>query len=193
MLNKFLDYLYTYDKSKETIRSYRVQMERFIKFLHPTPLTDVKTSDIMDYISYMKHKEKAAASINLAISAIKTFYMWANKKAELMIENPALEITNIKIPDRSPEFHDLEEMKQIFDCIESHSSNKERDRALIMVLAICGLRNSEVSNLNVSDIEDNKGGFRIIGKGSVEGFVMMSDAVEKAVRECPVHQDSVLT
>ena len=82
---------------------------------------------------------------------------------------------NIRIKGREnklPETISIEEMNIIFDYLnkQNHPTAK-RDIAIIEILYGCGIRISELVNLNTSDIDNTESIIRCIGKGQKERLI----------------------
>lgn len=58
-------------------------------------------------------------------------------------------------------------------------NSKERDYAILTLFLNCGLRLSELANINVDDIKDDK--LTVIGKGNKQRTVYLNDACINAI------------
>ena len=70
--------------------------------------------------------------------------------------------------------------------------NEKRDYAILMLFLNCGIRRSELVNLNLSDVYEDR--IRVIGKGNKERFVYFGSACRKAIDAyLPERNQKVLT
>ncbi|WP_322622756.1 tyrosine-type recombinase/integrase, partial [Aedoeadaptatus coxii] len=121
-------------------------------------------------------------------------------KIELLEKNPTENIDMPKIERSLPVYLTLEEAVHLLNTVEN-SKQKEiyrlRDYAITTLFLNCGLRLSELANLNIADLnKDNT--LRIMGKGSKERLVYLNNSVQEALRgylrkrnELEVDQDAL--
>lgn len=75
------------------------------------------------------------------------------------------------------------ETKELLSVGENKSPQAIRDRAIMSLLLGCGLRRSEITNIELKNVHLAEGRIRLIGKGNKERDVFMNDAVKAAVSE----------
>ncbi len=105
------------------------------------------------------------ASVHAYIRAVRGFLNWCEREGEAVAARPALP----RLPRRVLDVLDREEVKQLIA-----GAPAERDRLILDILANCGLRNSELCSLTITDLVRRDRGqtfLRVQGKGARERLV----------------------
>ena len=138
----------------------------------------VSLSEIYDYLIFLsRERQLNTASLARKIAAIRSFYRYLTSKAHLLEENPVQELDSPRMKKTLPRYLTLEESLALLDAVQG--KNKERDYCILMLFLNCGLRISELVNLNVSDIQGDT--IRVLGKGNKERIGVLSDRACHAV------------
>ena len=149
----------------------------------------VTLNEVYDYLSWLtRDKEKftkarseeyglTASSRARKISARRSFYKYLTVKVHLLSENPIQDLDTPKGKKTLPRYLTLEESQRLLSAVDGR--NKERDYCILCVFLNCGLRISEICNLNLSDIRSDH--LRVFGKGSKERIVYLNDATCDAI------------
>ena len=161
--------------SNNTISSYGLELEKYKEYLKEQKiyLKDVNTSDIKEYLKYLKKKELTEKSIAHSISVIRSFYKF------LIIEkyiknNPALDIELPKLTRTLPKVLSEEEIFKLLD-IDLKDKFSYRNKAMMELMYGTGLRVSELVNLKIMDLDLENCIVRTIGKGSKERIIPLGD------------------
>lgn len=162
--------------SQDTIRAYKRTSMYFINWLIQHGITPEKATenDAREYVSELYQLGMKRDNVNQRISGARAFYATAIALSEYAGENPLLNIHGrISSDETVPHFFSNEEVKKIFDECET-----DRERALILVMAIEGLRTIEVTRMEVRDYDRKTGRIRIHGKGDRDAWIYPSDATQ---------------
>jgi integrase/recombinase XerC len=102
---------------------------------------------------------------------------------EGMIEsNPALLVSAPKLPKRLPRVPTMEEMNAALDAATSEDGSfAERDRLILELLYGCGIRNSELTGINLDDMHLRQGVILVRGKGKKQRLVPFGEAAREAL------------
>lgn len=174
--------------SDNSVQAYLSDIDKLNKYLEPLHIlpADVKLQDIQGFINYIAEIGLSAASQARIISGIRGFYDYLLAE-NIINSNPTelLEMPNIgrKLPDTLS----YEEIEKIISFIDLTKPEGERNKAMIEVLYGCGLRVSELVNLQLSNIYFNDKFIRIIGKGNKERLVPVGNAVLKQINNYLEH------
>lgn len=147
ILNVYFGSLLTEGKSVNTVRSYR---NLLLKFLHDTekPFVEIKHYDVLTWLAKQQQSITLITCENYR-SYLSAFYRWLFVE-ELIDKNPMDKIKPIHFDKGvKKEFSEVE-----IDKLRS-SCKTLRDRALFEFLLSSGVRVSEASNMNISDINFN--------------------------------------
>lgn len=151
--------------SVTTIINYQYELRRFLKFTQKNVLK-VSTADVRQYLAAYGHLKSGTIATKLTI--ISAFYAWLVRE-EILLKSPTVKIKTPKIPKRLREGLTIEELE-----IVRESCNTLRQRALVEILYSTGCRLSELSALNISDVDWQDMSIIVFGKGSKERKVFLS-------------------
>ncbi len=132
------------------------------------------------------HEQKIAnRSINRKISALKSLFNFLRKRHGLKV-NPLRKIINPKVEKRLPLTVRKEHMAILLQSGEKtdidHPFSSCRNALIIDILYSCGLRRSELLQLQLKDIDFSRGLLRVEGKGKKERWVPIAPALIKNIR-----------
>ncbi len=177
--------------AKNTLISYRRDLERFLKYLAENSLELAKiTPELMaEYVAWLRGKNStqpplAEASIARAVVAIRNLYAFeAKENSEL---NLLRDFHPPKIPKRLPKALTINDISALIAAASSAADPiAPRDAALIELLYASGARISEIVQLNLSDIsklqELNSFAIKLKGKGGKERVVPIGKYAREAI------------
>lgn len=205
-VNSFLDYSITIlNKSPNSIKEYNYDLVNFLKFIKiEFKLTDEKDyskidisdlsldvikkitlEDIHKYISYMATELRSKPATRARkVSTIRIFFKYLSNKAKLIEVNPAQNLETPKLEKRIPKYLSLDESKKLLEVVQSDDNrNSERDYAIITLFLNCGMRLSELVNINIKDITFSESKLNVIGKGNKERTIYLNKACVSAINE----------
>lgn len=173
-LKEYLNYLaIERGCSRNTVAAYKRDLERYIASLDEAGICspdDIERKHIEAHIQDLYHKELAASSIERAISAIKGFHRFMVAE-RITTAHPAADLPLPKKPERLPDVLSLEQAASLCDQSFALTATGQRDHAIIEVLYGCGLRVSELCDLELSRVYLDEGLLRVVGKGNKERIV----------------------
>lgn len=188
----FLNYLHTMkNASDETIKSYNSDLRVFFKFIKQykkSPcistrlIKSLKISDLYAFIAYTE-KELNNVAITRArkIACLKSYFHYLYKKSKLINEDIAEELESPKLEQKKPITLNIEQSKKLLNSSYSGYINEIRDRCILTLFLNCGLRLSELCNIKLSGIKDDK--IIIFGKGSKERICYLNSDALKTIAE----------
>jgi integrase/recombinase XerC/integrase/recombinase XerD len=178
------------DARADTVRTYKVHFQQWVNWcllqgLTPSTATE---SDVKAYRQSLLEDGKKHSTISLKLTIIRRFYDAAKKKGYIDT-NPAEDVKPPK--DRaagqdSMRYLRAGELELLIRALPTQKGVKAlRDRAMVALMALEGLRVVEVHRANITDIEEVSGGVaRILvhGKGK-DAFIYPSDNTLRVLRE----------
>lgn len=175
-LDIFSTYMEDLGYSDFTISSYIGDAEIFLTFLYEKwddfpSLSDIKPKNIQEFLRKTQ-KGNAKSTRNRRLMALRTFYK-SLVKSEFLTFNPAAEVDMAKVEKNSlPTYLNDEELETFFHCIKEDSFYI-RNKCILMLMGLAGLRVIEVNNLNVTDIIRNPEdpGIQVSGKGNKVRYI----------------------
>ena len=156
--------------STHTMDAYKRDINQYLVYLGDLDiknLSDVKSTHIRDYIRILSDRGMAPASISRIISSIRTYYRFLSSE-NILDENPVLLINNPKLPKKLPDILSEKEISLIINAIQESSQFYQRDKAIIELLYSCGIRVTELCNLEMSNLFIDEDLIRVMGKGNKE-------------------------
>lgn len=182
MIKEFEKYLLLERRySDKTARAYITDIEQFYNFLQISQ--DIIINDykkVRAWIVYLiEQQEISKKSVNRKIASLKSYYKFLilQKKIEI---NPLEKISTLKIPIRLPEFVPEQDFDH-FDDFFTNDFKGLRDKMIIEVLYLTGIRRSELVNLKNSDIDLSNNQFKVLGKRKKERLIPITDYLKDQI------------
>ena len=155
--------------SDNSVQAYIRDIKKFANYAIPLDISELKVTrkDISNFLAEIKNNNISARSQARIISGIKAFYKYLIMEDYLKI-NPTELIETPKIGLKLPNTLSLIEIDKLIEAVDLSNKQGERNRAIIETLYSCGLRVSELINLQLSNIHFKEGYLKVIGKGDKE-------------------------
>lgn len=172
MLDKFLKYCIAEKRfSEHTVIAYEKDLVQFFEFsgLDKSNISEVNNQLIRGWIVSLIEGDYTAISVNRKISTLRTFFKWLLKEGLIQID-PMKSITGPKVSKSLPSFAQQRELSnEVLEPIFSNDFEGVRDRLMFELLYQTGIRSSELINLKVNDIQNEK--IKVLGKRNKERFI----------------------
>lgn len=178
--------------SRLTAKEYKQDLNLFAKYLEKE--YDYELSELMiDQINEFQISEflsdiiliqdNAAATRNRKLYSMRSFFKFLIKR-KIVEKNLALSIEATKTDLKAePIYIEDNEINNYFNAIKEHNSkNCKRDLAINKSFIYCGLRISELVNLDLDDINYKDQSIKFYGKGSKERYVPLHTEVINAIQ-----------
>lgn len=175
--------------SDHTMDAYKRDINQYLMYLGDLDLqnlSDVKSTHVRDYIRVLNDGGMAPASISRIISSIRTYYRFLSSE-NILNENPVLLINNPKLPKKLPDVLSEKEISLIINAIQESSQFYQRDKAIIEMLYSCGIRVTELCNLEMSNLFIDEDLIRVMGKGNKERLLPLGARTKKYVNKYIMH------
>ncbi|MEW6263249.1 MAG: site-specific tyrosine recombinase XerD [Thermodesulfobacteriota bacterium] len=176
-LDLFLDHLRVErGLAANTIEAYGRDARRFLDFLaaRSSALESCGRSTVMAYLLELSRAGVGPRSRARALSAVKGLYSFLIKEG-LAKENPAGDVEAPGRPLHLPEVLSLEEVDALLAAPEVKDAGGLRDKAMLEMIYAAGLRVSELTGLQLGQVNLEAGYLRTMGKGSKERLVPLGD------------------
>ena len=169
--------------SENSVEAYLRDVRQFESFLlisqADKSIKQVEVNDIQSYLAFINELGMSERSQARIISGLKAFFRFLILE-EIISENPADLIELPKIGRKLPVVLSISEIDDLQDAIDLSSNEGHRNKAIIETLYSCGLRVSELTGLEITNLHFDDGYIKVIGKGNKERLVPIS---KKAIRE----------
>jgi integrase/recombinase XerD len=173
--------LWISQKSLTTQKTYITISRQFLTFAGKE-LQEVKLEDILLWLESFQLRGKSQNTINNKLAAIKSLFSFGVKTGYLA-NNPASMIKTIKAKDALNErILQADEVKNLINV-----ASNERDRSILILLYILGLRISELVGLNWSDFQPTKESVTvtIFGKGHKTRTLLITQTLWSELKQLP--------
>lgn len=161
-----------------TQSAYRSDLMQFAHFLKDDELDHLAPEKIGSFRSHLAEQGLSETSILRKLQALRSFWDFLMLE-ELVGHNPLAHCEFPKIWNKLPHFLSVTQVHRLLDAPDQRSFRGMRDRAILALLYGCGLRVSEVCQLNICDIEDVL--VRVWGKGRKQRLVPILESALMAV------------
>jgi integrase/recombinase XerC len=186
----------------------------------PPPLKKIKHTVIREFVGHLHDQGLEKSSVARKLAALRSFFKYCVRE-ELLAENPARLVPTPKLPKRIPSVLSAEEMNDFLNQLATMTPSGAtggvprppasggkaqarrprrdeaelllcRDRALLELLYAAGLRVSELTGLNLVDVDARECLLRVRGKGNKERIVPYgSKAQESLEKYWPVREQLI--
>lgn len=196
----FLNYMGAIlNRSPRTVNGYYIDLRTFFRFLmryrdlaQTTEFEQIDTSkldtdfiasitqaEIYEYLYFLKNeRENDSSSRARKLSSIKSFFRYMTVKSNRIENDPVKDISLPRGKKSLPRYLSLEESIELLKNIQSDFY--ERDFCIITLFLNCGMRLSELVNIDMGDFQDDT--IRIVGKGNKERLVYLNSACVDALK-----------
>lgn len=200
ILDGFLNYFATIKgRSPNTVKAYEYDLTLFLRFMKIRKklvsendnfenidikdidaafINSIDLNDLYAYLSFVtKKRSNSPRARARKVASLRSFYNYLYTKIKVIIKNPTQELESPKLGIRQPVYLTLDESKRLLESVKGEF--KERDYAILTIFLNCGLRLSELANININDIKDDK--LTVIGKGNKQRTVYLNESCKNSI------------
>ena len=205
-IGKFIGYLRSVrNASAHTLRNYQSDLEQFVAFLSPPgstppPVQLIDHRVIREFLGYLHDQKLQKSSIARKLASLRSLFKFCAREG-MIRDNPARLVATPKLPKRLPALLSAEEMNAFLNQLATlrapapaRGSVKraqsaqdsallllERDRAILELLYASGLRVSELTGLDLKDVDRGEQMLRVLGKGNKQRIIPYGSKAEQAL------------
>src|SRR5580704_15620476 len=177
----FLHHLGERNASPHTIKAYRRDLSLFAVYAGARGWKQLDHIAVRGFLSQLYEKWLSKTSVARALAAVRSLFRWLAREG-VVEQNPAKLVATPKLPKKLPRVPTIEEMNSVIDGeMPEVAAFPERDRLMLELLYGCGIRNSELTGINLDDIRLSAEAILIRGKGKKERYVPFGDSVKSAL------------
>jgi integrase/recombinase XerD len=172
LLDAFCDALWLEDGlSRNTIASYRTDLEQFSRFLKDRSLLEVSEENLFAFLGSRRGRASSAAR---RVSTLKRFYRYCLRERRIRAD-PTLKLDPPKRAPRFPRSLTEADVEALLAAPDAATQLGLRDRAMLETLYATGLRVSELVSLKTFEVNLDAGVVRVMGKGAKERMVPLGE------------------
>src|SRR5580692_10541616 len=188
----FLHHLGERNASPHTIKAYSGDLANFAAYAGSRDWKSIDHIAIRGFLSQLYEKGLGKTSVARSLAAVRSLYRWLAQEGAVE-QNPAKLVATPKLAKRLPRVPTIEEMNSVLDGpMPESAAFPERDRLMLELLYGCGIRNSELTGINVGDIRLSAEAILIRGKGKKERYVPFGGSVKEALATYMPERQKVL-
>lgn len=167
-----------------TAEAYMRDVDKLFDYLDREAITvnTATLTDLQQFIAQISDLGIAPRSIARIISGIKSLYRWLIAEHYIDVD-PTLLLETPHTGRHLPDILSVEDIDAMIANIDMSTDEGVRNRAIIETIYGCGLRVSELTNLSISHINLDEQFLIVLGKGSKERLVPMSEVAVNAIRD----------
>jgi len=189
--NQFLEHLrYERNVSEHTLRNYASDLEQFHNYLAPADpntgkrdepaLTQIDHLTIREWLATMHSANKARRSVARKLAALRTFFQFLVREG-LAETNPAKLVSTPRLEKKLPKHLSIEDAIRFIETPDLETDLGKRDRAMLEMMYATGVRVSELTKLNLHDIDFKNKLIRVSGKRRKERIVPFGDPARETL------------
>jgi integrase/recombinase XerC len=177
----FLRHLRERNSSTHTLKAYSGDLANFSAYAGSRGWDRIDHIAIRGFLSQLYEKGLSKTSVARSLAAVRSLYRWLGREG-VVEQNPAKLVATPKLPKKLPRVPTIEEMNSVLDGqMPEIAAFPERDRLMLELLYGCGIRNSELTGINLDDIRLSAEAILIRGKGKKERYVPFGDSAKNAL------------
>jgi integrase/recombinase XerC len=177
----FLRHLGERNASKHTIKAYSGDLARFAAYAGSRGWKQIDHIAIRGFLSQLYGQGLSKTSVARSLAAVRSIYRWLGREG-VVEQNPAKLVATPRRPQKLPRVPTIEEMNSVLDSqLPEVAAFPERDRVMLELLYGCGIRNSELTGINLDDIRLSMEAILIRGKGKKERYVPFGESAKRAL------------
>jgi len=170
--------------SPHTKRNYLADLRQFQEFLLNEGIDRLDHIDyiaIRAFLTSLYRKKVKKVTISRKVATLRAFFKYLLREGDVSI-NPAEMIQTPKVDKYLPVFLSVDEMFDLLGVKFKDDALGLRDKAMLELFYSAGMRVSELTGLNIIDVDLSRGLVKIRGKGKKERIVPVGDPALKSIK-----------
>lgn len=191
LIEKYLKYLSVErNASRHTIISYENDLTSFLNFSAETDgigpeqldISGITRLSIRLWLGHLSEEGLAKTSIARKVAALRSFFKYCFKRGHID-KNPAHLLVVPKKEQTLPKTATVEDIERMMDAVDTDSIRGLQDRAILELFYGTGMRLSELTGLNLSDVDLNQNQVKVKGKGNKQRIIPLGKTVTGILKE----------
>ncbi|GIW82962.1 MAG: tyrosine recombinase XerC [Gemmatales bacterium] len=186
-LTEFLQFLaLEKNASEHTVKSYREDLTQAVQFFRERAggeinISRLTTRLVRAYVAWLNEQGYAKSTVARRLAAVRSWFRFLCRRGQLDA-NPAEGIRGPRHGRQLPHFLGEEDLRRLLSTPDDATPLGIRDRAILETLYSAGLRVSELTGLNVADVDLDSGIATVRGKGKRERLALFGPPALKALK-----------
>lgn len=167
--------------SSNTVRAYIGDVFTFLIWADNLNVDEIDTKKFSEYLYFIQKINYTKTTVARKIASIRAFYKFLYQE-EIIDSNPADAIRAPKRPKSLPDFMTEEEVENILRNVKIETPAGYRNRVILELLWVSGMRISELSGLNYENLNLEQNEIKVLGKGAKERIVLIPDKTKENLK-----------
>lgn len=180
LLDEFYESCYLRGLTENTIRGYKVNIGFFMRFLNENNSGVMDEECILNYQKYLLQKDISRYTVCNYLRPLKVFMKYVDMQTG---SEYAKKIVYPKRPKLIKHIYTDTEVRIMMKYL-SMREMPSRDCAIFLLMYDCGLRLSEVINLETKNVDFKKRIVKVMGKGNKERLIPFGESLNLYLRNC---------
>jgi integrase/recombinase XerC len=193
LISQFLEHLrYERNLSQHTLRNYASDLEQFVHYLGPANpadnkrnlpnITEIDHITIREWLATLHTAQKKKSSVARKLAALRTFFQFLVREGLLEL-NPAKLVATPRLEKKLPNHLSIDEAIKFIETPDTETDLGKRDRAMLEFMYATGVRVSELTTLNLSDIDRRGRLVRVTGKRRKQRVLPFGEPAAEALTQ----------
>jgi len=186
LLEQFFEHLrYERNVSEHTLRNYASDLEQFYDYIAPpdpqlngarreVEVRQIDHITIREWLSSLHTAQKKKTSVARKLAALRTFFQFLVREGVVEL-NPAKLVATPRLEKKLPNHLSVEDAIRFIETPDTETDLGKRDRAILEFLYATGVRVSELTKLNLNDIDFKEKLVRVTGKRRKQRILPFGD------------------
>lgn len=184
-LKAFFTYLQSEKRySEHTLKNYQRDISGFVQYCKDSDLSNwfaIDSQHVRSYAAQVHRKGLSGKSIQRLLSSLRSLFKFLLKHKKIK-SNPAVGVTAPRALRKLPEVLSPDDLNHIMT-LDDSDPLAVRDMAMMELLYGCGLRLSELTELNKNQIDWQSRTLNVTGKGRKQRIVPFGDKALVALKK----------
>jgi integrase/recombinase XerC len=173
--------------SEHTLRAYQRELRGFAAYMTNSHVGEkaihrIEHTHIRAFLGTLYERGLSKASAARALASIRSWFKWL-ARAGYLEKNVASLVSTPRLPKHLPRVPSIEQLNRAVDSVNTDAvSWPARDKAIVELLYGCGIRNAELTGLNLDDIHWANEAILVRGKGQKQRYVPLGETAAVALR-----------
>ncbi|RJQ21433.1 MAG: tyrosine recombinase XerC [Nitrospiraceae bacterium] len=167
--------------SSHTIKAYTEDLNEFQGFLENKRPQSIDNLDIRSFLASLHQKGLKKTSVARKLATVRSFFKYLHREGHVK-KNPARLVSSPKIPKKLPRFLTVDEAFVLMEKPLGETFKPSRDKAILELLYSSGLRVSELTSLDIGDLDIKESLVRVKGKGRKERIIPVGSKAMYAIQ-----------
>lgn len=183
--------------SRNTIEAYRNDLNQFLNFaVNERPnlnaWTRVDKPLVLSFILHLKERGYTPSSVARKVAVLKSFYHFLTER-HLVDADPTLTVGSPKVEKRLPQILSSDEIERLMAApLDVTTPKGYRDAAILELLSASGMRVSEVTSLNVADLNLQNRIVHCAGRGNKRRVIPIQESAVTVLERYLSHGRSAM-